>query len=250
MIDTLTTVEFWKIVEAAFIRTRNITFGPHVFFITKQLRGETVEHFYSKLKNLAENCDFESKEETLIRDAFISNLINPEIQRELFKQTVESRQALDLAINMELGMRNQHHIQQQKKTLIPASVIANQLPNNPRSSNWSFSNKLQKPNNRSSLFCSNCGWNSLSNLQDKCIAKSKICNNCGLINHFAKVCRKQKNAKLLNTKKRTVNIVDEEPHPEDSVNFLQSPKLSESDYISGTIRVDNTVALIENDIAR
>ena len=67
------------------------------------------------------------------------------------------------------------------------------------------------------------------------------------MNHFAKVCRKQKNAKLQNTKKRTVNTVDEEPHPEDSANFLQSPKLYESDYSSGE---ENTVALIANDIAK
>ena len=45
MIDTLATVDFWKIVEEASIRTRNITFDRHVFLITKQLRGETVEHF-------------------------------------------------------------------------------------------------------------------------------------------------------------------------------------------------------------
>ena len=43
MIDTLTTVDFWKTVEEAFIRPRNITFDRHVFLITKQLRGETVD---------------------------------------------------------------------------------------------------------------------------------------------------------------------------------------------------------------
>ena len=67
------------------------------------------------------------------------------------------------------------------------------------------------------------------------------------MNHFAKVCRKQKTMKLLNTKKRIVNTVDEEPHPEDSVNLLRSPKRYKSDYSSGE---DNTVALIENDIAK
>ena len=42
MIDTLATIDFWKIVEEAFIRPRNITFDRYVFLITKQLRGETV----------------------------------------------------------------------------------------------------------------------------------------------------------------------------------------------------------------
>ena len=66
------------------------------------------------------------------------------------------------------------------------------------------------------------------------------------MNYFAKVCRKQKNIKPQKSRKRTMNTVDEEPHPEDSVNFLRTTKLYESDYSIGE---DNTVALIENDIA-
>ena len=216
--DTLSTAEFWKIVEDAFIRSRNITFDRHIFLITKQLRGETVEHFYGKQKEIAENCDFENKEVTLISDVFITNLIDPEIQKELLKQTVEPRQALELVINMELGMRNQHLIQQQNKILNPASVNAIQFPSNPRTANCSFENNFQKPNSRPRL------WN-----------------------HFARVCRKQKNTKPQNSKKRSVNTVDEEPHPEDSVNFLWTTKLDKSNSSSGE---DNTVALIENDIAK
>ena len=67
------------------------------------------------------------------------------------------------------------------------------------------------------------------------------------MNHFAKVCRKQMNTKPQKSKKRRVNTVDQQPHPEDSVNFLRATKLYKSDYSSGE---DNTVALIENDIAK
>ena len=88
-------------------------------------------------------------------DVFITNLIDPEIQKELLKQTVEPRQALELAIDMEFGMRNQHQIQQHNKTLIPASVNAIQFPNSSRAPNWSNSNNLQWQNNRSTLYCSN-----------------------------------------------------------------------------------------------
>ena len=44
-----------------------------------------------------------------------------------------------------------------------------------------------------------------------------------------------------------VRVVEEEPHPEDSVNFLQPAKLYESDYSSGE---DNTVAVIENAVEK
>ena len=134
-------------MEEAFIRPRNITFDRHVFLITKQLRGETVEHFYGKLKELAENCDFENKEETLIRDVFITNLIDPEIQKELLKQTVEPRQAFELAINMELGMRNQHKIQQHNKFVVPVNVNAVQFNNNSQKPYWQNNNNVSKQNN-------------------------------------------------------------------------------------------------------
>ena len=250
LIDTLVTVDFWKIVEEAFIHPGNITFNRHVFLITKQLRGETVKHFYGKLKELAENCDFENKEETLIRDVFITNLMDPEIQKELLKQTVEPRQALELAINEELGMRNQHQIQQHNKIVVPANVNAVEFYNNPRKTHWQNTNNVPKQNNRSTLYCSNCGGIWLPNHREKCIAKGKTCNNCGLLNHFAKVCRKQKNTntKPQDPKKKMVRVVEQEPHPEDSVSFLQPAKLYESDYSSG--EEDNTVAMIETAVEK
>ena len=81
MIDTFSTAEFWKNVEAAFIRLWNITFHCPVFMITKQLCGKTVKHFNGNLKESAESCDFENKEENLIQDVFITYLIDPEIQK-------------------------------------------------------------------------------------------------------------------------------------------------------------------------
>ena len=45
-----------------------------------------------------------------------------------------------------------------------------------------------------------------------------------------------------------VRVVDEEPHPEDSVKFVQPAKLYESDYSSG--EEDNTVAMIETAVEK
>ena len=191
MIDTLSTAEFWKIAEEAFIRPQKITFDRHVFLIAKQLRGKTVEHFYGKLKESAEKCDFKNKEETLIRDVFITNLIDPEIQKELLKQTVKPRQALELAISMELGMRYQPQIQKHNKILILANVNATQFPKSSRKPNWSNPKHFQRQNNRSILYCSNCRGIRLPNHRVKCIAKVKTCDNCGLLNHFAKVGNKK-----------------------------------------------------------
>ena len=68
------------------IHPNPITFDRQVFLITKQFRGEIVEKFYGKLKkNIAEKFDFVNQEETPIRDVFITNLIDSEIQKKFLK---------------------------------------------------------------------------------------------------------------------------------------------------------------------
>ena len=89
---------------------RSAQFDRYVLLTTKQTRGESIEHFFGKLKELSENCELGSQEDTLIRDLFIASMLDPEIQREFLRETLEPSQALRLAINMELGQRNQLQI--------------------------------------------------------------------------------------------------------------------------------------------
>ena len=97
-------------MEIAFIRPRNITFHRYVFFSRKQKKGETVEQFYSILKELAENCDFENREEVIITDIFITNMLDDDIQRDLLRDTADPERALCIAVNMEIGHQNQQRI--------------------------------------------------------------------------------------------------------------------------------------------
>ena len=106
----LSTLKLWEMMEIAFIRPRNITFDRYVFFSRKQKKGEIVEQFYSILKELAENCDFENREEVIIRDIFITNMLDDDIQRELLRDTVDPERAHSIAVNMEMGHQNQQRI--------------------------------------------------------------------------------------------------------------------------------------------
>ena len=74
-----------------------------MFFSRKQKKGEKVKQFYSILKELAENCDFENREEVIIRDIFITNMLDDDIQREFLRNTVEPEKALSIAVNTEMG---------------------------------------------------------------------------------------------------------------------------------------------------
>ena len=69
--------------------------------------GEPIEKFYGHLKELSENCDLGDKGDTIIRDVFIANMQNEDIQKELLKETVDPEKALAIAINIEMGTLNQ-----------------------------------------------------------------------------------------------------------------------------------------------
>ena len=101
----LATLKLWDMMEIAFIRPRNITFDRCVFFLRKQKKGERVEQFYSILKKLAENCDFENREEVIIRDIFITKMLDYDFQRELLRDTVDPERALSFAVNMKMAVR-------------------------------------------------------------------------------------------------------------------------------------------------
>ena len=80
-----------------FIRVHNITFDRYLFLTRKQQKEEPIE---SHLKELSENCDLGEKGDTIIRDVFIANMQNEDIQKELLKETVEPDKAMAIAINI------------------------------------------------------------------------------------------------------------------------------------------------------
>ena len=211
--DILTTVELWNIMEATFVRQRNITFDRYMLLTTKQSKGESIELFVGRLKELSENCELGNQEDTLIRDLFIANMQDPDIQRELFRETLEPAQALRLAINMELGQRNQLQITNAQPTTHVNAVISQRCFRQPsqRPTTSSFTRQ-------SNQLCRNCGLTRSANHNEKCIAKGKTCNNCGLQNRFSRVCRKPKSSSNKCTRSNINSI--EETTPDQSLNAI------------------------------
>ena len=122
-IHDLTTLKLWEMMEIAFIRPRNITFDRYVFFLRKQKKGETVEQFYSILKEMADNWDFENREEVIIRDIFITKMLDDNIQREPLRDTVDPERALSIAVNLEMGHQNQQRISSNNVNSASGSTI-------------------------------------------------------------------------------------------------------------------------------
>ena len=195
----LTTLKLWEMMEKAFIRLRNITFGHYVFFSRKQKKGEAVEQFYSILKELAENCNFEIREEVIIRDIFITNMLDDDIQREILREKVDPERALSIAVNVEMGHQNQQQISSNNNnnnSATGSAINAIQYFNRFCGSNTQGNQSSRTSLNRAAIGqCRGCGQTWAPTHRQVCSALVSKCNHCGLLNHFAKLCRK----KLINT---------------------------------------------------
>ena len=95
-IDRVTTKDLWESLDQVFTKQRNITFDRYTFLTGKQLKTEVVEKFYGCLRELSLNCDLGSHGKSIIRDVFIANMQDGEIQRELVKETRTAKNALEL----------------------------------------------------------------------------------------------------------------------------------------------------------
>ena len=202
-IDRVTTKALWESLDRVFTKQRNITFDRYTFLTRKQMKGEPVENFYGCLRELSLNCDLGSHEESITRDVFIANMQDGEIQSELLKETRTAKKALEIAMNIEMGMQNQLKISGSPASTT-AIEITSQKINNVQGS-WKRSrastNQFVKP-----TICPNCGYGWSPFHRPKCPARGKNCKNCGIANHFAKVCRKTKEP--IKPKPR-VNYVDD-----------------------------------------
>ena len=202
-IDRVTTKDLWESLDRVFTKQRNVTFDRHTFLTRKKLKGEPVENFYGCLRELSLNCDLGSHEESIIRDVFIANKQDGEIQRKLLKETRTAKKALEVAMDIEMRVQNQLKISataaQTSTNGITRATVNNVL--GPWIRSRPSTNQFVKP-----TICPNCGCGWSASHRQNCPARGKNCKNCGIVNHFAKVCLKHK---LPYEPKLRVNNVDD-----------------------------------------
>ena len=87
-IERCTTNELVHELAITFARPRNTTFDRFQCFKAMQRLDESLETFYSRLRELGAHCKFEKLEEDLVKDIFISNMRSSNIQIELLAEVI------------------------------------------------------------------------------------------------------------------------------------------------------------------
>ena len=179
-------------------------FDRYIFLLRKQLKREPVEKFYGCLRELFSNCDLGNHEGSIIPDVFVDNMQDGEIQSELMrKKTRTVWKALELAMNIEMGIQNQLKISR-----TAAYTVSNQITN---TSINSIQNSWNRPKSSTTNFtkptiCLDCGYAWSASHRQNFPLPEKNCENCIITNHFAKLCRK---LKIQMKPKSSVNNVDD-----------------------------------------
>ena len=135
-------------------------------------------------------------------------MLDDDIQRELLHDTVDPERALSIAANMEMGHQNQQRTSSNNGAT-SSTKNAIQSFNQFRGADVRGKQSGRTVVNRASVGqCRGCGqaWTPMH--RQVCPAMGKKCNHCGLLNHFAKVCRRKLN-NARNTQQNTrINNVE------------------------------------------
>ena len=198
---------------AATKRTLSEYFNPadnteyHVFKFrsTKQQENETMDQFSSRLKHLADSCDFTNKDKE-VKSQIIQSCLSKKFRREaLQNSTWTLKDLLDRARTLELVDKHAAEIEE-KEHLVELNAT-----NKVKQAKYSKPKKQQK-------LCAFCGKDYHKEGLNTCPARGKKCAKCGKMNHFAAACLSTKQEEKQNGfgKKTTANQVTCETDSDES----------------------------------
>lgn len=197
--------------EEHFKPQENETINRHMFNTRKQQEGETIESFVTNLKKMAENCNFDTLKNSLIRDRIVCGIIDDKVRNTLLqKATLSLTTCINICKAAELAGQLS-----EKLEVGGSSVQAIQNKGfKSQGQHKHFENKRQETqqeeNSNKTKRCMSCGLFH----GKRCPAYRKICRGCGKYNHFYNMCPK-------NSKK--VHVVDSQPN-------LDSEEDEETDF--------------------
>ncbi|UYV64396.1 hypothetical protein LAZ67_3000523 [Cordylochernes scorpioides] len=153
-----------------------------------------IMEFITELKHLAQECEFESLTESLIRDRLIIGILDRELKRKLLEDSqLTLPRAISIAMISESTCSQVASLNEQ--TMIENFEKRNWVKDRIRAENAEAEPRVINP--RRERIIEPCKWCGQRHNYGKCPAYGKKCNACGKTNHFAVVCRTKRIRNLL-----------------------------------------------------
>ena len=197
---------YWTKFEAYVKPKSNFRVARFKLRALTQKDGETIDSFYTRIKLVAEECEYMDKEDQIL-DTIIAGINNENVRRKLVAKNNDFKlhDALKLVREYESTSKQMSEIKD--TTTSAASGIALNTITRPKTKKPKHSSKpkqvTEKRRETYNKQCSRCGEKHPYGL-DNCPAKKMECYNCGKTGHKSKLCF------FKQPKKHRVNEVSED----------------------------------------
>lgn len=151
-----------------------------------QEEGENFDSFYTELRKLAQNCNFESFMERMLRDRIIHGIKDNNVQQKLLgKKNLTLSEAVDICRTSELSKEHVKTIN--RKLESPHEVDAvHEMKKFPGAPKETSKAKYNQAKSNFTYMCKKC--NKQHGFKN-CPAYGKTCSLCKKMNHFAVGCK-------------------------------------------------------------
>lgn len=191
--------------DSHFVGKRNIIFERAQFNRRQQREGESADDFITALYGLAENCNYGTLRDEMLRDRIVVGIRDIKLSENL---QMDPNLKLEDAVNK---VRHNEAIKQQQMLLhsineegSPSNIDAVRSKSNYRKKGSKPGlHRGNPPNQGKQNMCLRCG-KTPGHSRDNCPAKAQTCNKCGKVGHFSRVCR-TKDVKRVEAKQPTLN---------------------------------------------
>ena len=194
-----------KVLNDYFLPKKNVEFAIYKFRQTKQEVNESLDTYYTKLKQLAKYCEFDNIEKE-IKSQIIQSCLSNKVRRKALRDSdVTLQQILDFARAMDATDSHMTEIEKPHTSTDRLDAVrkhSNYKQNASEKKVFSQQKKVfsQPKQHTSGKSCYRCGGEYPHSQQ--CPALKQECNFCKKTGHFEKVClrkRDRKQVRLLDT---------------------------------------------------
>ena len=156
---------------------KNETLDRFEFLSRKQKEHETLRQFWNELNGLVAKCNFGNITESLVKDLFIVNMNNKDVQQKLCTEPKNTiAETIQFAISYEEGALRQQSFDKLDKPNIKPEP--NEKKNKTGTKRWGPTKK-----------CFRCEAPFSPQHLEECKAMGITCMKCGKKGHFAKCCQ-------------------------------------------------------------
>ena len=215
-----------KKLKAIAVGTINETYERYKFNTRNQKEDEGIEAYYAELRILAKTCNFDSIENSLIRDRIVVGIKDNNVRKSLLERsdltlekTIEICKATERTKEQMEDMKltsgrevNESTVNRVKTTGGKPKINANKFKMNDYHTGRKSDNGRARPTGE----CWFCGTRHKF-LRELCPAYGQTCAKCQGENHFAKMCDKVRKYRENQKKRESVHQMNvyEEDYEED-----------------------------------